>query len=136
MIENLDALILLFIVRTNFRYNWANSVDVISENDATHGFYKDHAQSLALVGGHDIPKANGQHDGSRPIVAPYVDFKPARILKTFDDNPIMFKVKMSHWYKQNRQAMSNNEIEKENFYQWPYLSSILIFNERKLNVWK
>ena len=79
MIEYLEAAVFLKIIRSNFGDDLADPVNVIGQDDATHGFNKNHAEGFVLVGRTNISEPNSQHNGGGPIVAPNILFIPLGI---------------------------------------------------------
>lgn len=134
LIEYFQIAVLLQIVWSDFWYNRTHSIDVVSQDDATHGLNKDHTKGLLLIGGDNITKADSQHDSNSPVVPPDILLIPLRVVKPLINQPVFFVIEPCHCNEGNRETMCNNKIEQKDLDEIPDFLSILILNQLKLNM--
>lgn len=127
LFKDFKITIFLQVIRTNFWYNRANSVNVISKDYAAHCFNEDHTKSLLMISRNYVTKPYSKHNRNSPIIPPHILLIPQRLIQPFPNNPILFMIQTSHSYERNSQTMRNNKIKQEHFYEIPYLLTILIF---------
>ena len=134
LVKNFEIAVLLKVISANFGNNLTDSVDIVSKDDTTHGFDKDHTECFILVAGDNISESHCEHNSCSPIVSPYVLFVPLWFTKALYGQPIYFLVEPSHRNQNYSQAMRNHKVKEENLNQVPYFLSIFVFNQHQFDM--
>lgn len=92
LFKDFKITIFLQVIRTNFWYNRANSVNVISKNDAAHRLDKYHTKSLLMISRNYVTKPYSKHNRNSPIIPPHILLIPQRLIQPFPNNPILFMI--------------------------------------------
>ena len=76
MAKGLEVATAFEVVGSDVADEGANPVDVVGETHDADDLDEDEAQRLKVVGGHEIPEPNRQHDVDSPVVGPDVLLEP------------------------------------------------------------
>lgn len=99
LLESLVILALLDVLGTDVADEHADGVDVVGEADDAEDFYDDHAESLLVVGCHDVSETYGQHDGCAPVIGPSIALEPVSVTDAFYCLPVCLRVHAGHGRK-------------------------------------
>jgi hypothetical protein len=119
--EDLGALALLCVLAADVLDEGADAVDVVGEDEAAEGLDEDEAQGLLVVGGHDVPEADGEHHGARPVVRPDVLLLPARLPDPLYSHPVLLRTQVHHRRQQDADYVREAKVRNDDLHQRPVL---------------
>lgn len=95
----------LLVLQSDIGNQSTNAVDVVSQNDTTDGFNKNHQASFLVTGRHDITKTNCKHNSSTPVIRPNILLIPSGVFYSFFDQPIICLIDFTNTKQNNRENM-------------------------------
>ena len=73
-----------------------NAADIVSQNNTADSLDEDEAESLFIVRGSDITKANGEHDVCAPVVGPNIFLVPLGLVDLPFGHPVVGGADICH----------------------------------------
>ena len=117
LLEGLEILALLDVLRPNVADERPDPVDVVGQAHHAENLDENQAQGLTMVGGCEVTETDSQHDVDSPIVGPDVLGEPTITINALHFVPVLGCIELGHRCQEDGEDMGEAEIKEDNLHQ-------------------